>query len=510
MRFGSQLTRFMVLAVPVTALAMGAALTLDVSVASAQQPTLVPGAPPLHPPDVAAARHLSGATSGAQIPAPKALTLVHAPADIALMEDHLREHNVPVADIKHSFVAEAGHRIDCVDAQKQPALRIASMRGHVLGTPPTAVAAAQAEPGHPGAAPPPGSSPLRPPTGVPQASGNLLQGGRDAAGALRECPVATVPVTRHTLDTLKTFATLGDFYSKYPGGAGAGRHFAVREAAAKGQPPPPPPPGEAIHDHAGASRGITNYGAHSTIRVFKPYVMHGYNEFSLSQIWVSAGAYEDKSLQTLEVGVQSTPDQHNGDTRPRLFVYSTSDAYQFWAAKTYAQAHASGCYNLLCGRFVQVANNWDWDAPVSAGEVDVAFIKYADKWWLQIGGTWIGYYPTSLYSASGIRDHATSIDFGGEIVDNRDGAHGGHPAWHTATAMGTGAWPSTPGAAYQKRLSYFAALNGQSHYHAWGLSGYAERPTCYASGGPLYNYADANSGAFFFFGGPGYNVACTK
>jgi hypothetical protein len=507
MRFGFQLSRSVVLAMPLTVFAVGAVLAVDVSTASAQ-PVQVPGAPPLHPPDVAAVRHATGLTAAAQIPAPKAPVLVHSPAEIALMEQHLREYNAATADVKHAFVAEAGHRIDCVDVQKQPALRAPQLRGHVLGVPPSAFAAASAEPGHAGS-PPAAGVPL-PPPGVPQATGNLLKGGRDAAGALRECPVGTVPVTHHTLDTLKAFATLGDFYAKYPGGVDAGRRFAVRDAAAKGAPPPLPPPGEVTHDHAGASNGnLVNYGAHSTLRVVHPYVMHGYNEFSLSQIWVTAGAYEDKSLQTLEIGVQASPDHHGGDARPRMFVYSTSDAYQFHNG-SYAQAHASGCYNLQCGRFVQIANNWDWDAPVNAGEVDVAFIKYADKWWLQVGSTWVGYYPAALYNAKGIRDRATSIDFGGEIVDNRDASVGGHPTWHTMTAMGSGAWPTVVGAAYQKRLSYFGQANGQAHYHAWGLTGYAERPTCYASGGPQYNYADANSGAFFFFGGPGYSWTCAK
>ena len=73
------------------------------------------------------------------------------------------------------------------------------------------------------------------------------------------------------------------------------------------------------------------------------------------------------------------------------------------------------------------------------------FIKYGAAWWLRVQQQWVGYYPTALYTAAGLRDSAKTIDFGGEIVDNLDPRYGGHPLWHTTTAMGRAPGPRRGG-----------------------------------------------------------------
>ena len=39
------------------------------------------------------------------------------------------------------------------------------------------------------------------------------------------------------------------------------------------------------------------------------------------------------------------------------------------------------------------------------------------NWWLRCNGRWLGYYPASLFSASGLRDQAEKVAWYGEIVD---------------------------------------------------------------------------------------------
>jgi hypothetical protein len=273
----------------------------------------------------------------------------------------------------------------------------------------------------------------------------------------------------------------------------------------------PAPIAGPAHDHAGASHnGLTNYGASANLNVWKPYVGPG-NEFSLSQIWVLAGDWADNSLQSLEVGVITDPSHHT-DGQPRLFVYSTSDAYQHHEDPNPTLAHASGCYNLHCARFVQTDPGISFDAPITsvstpAGtqlELEVAFVKHQQAWWLWVQGHWVGYYPTSLYSQKGLLDHSTLIDFGGEIVDDP----AGHAGQHTQTAMGSGAWPASAfgSAAFQRRIAYFAQPSGQGHYWATSLSGHAEKPNCYNVG--TVNYTSSDWGTYFFFGGPGRSTQC--
>ncbi|CAN6884578.1 unnamed protein product [Brassica oleracea] len=83
------------------------------------------------------------------------------------------------------------------------------------------------------------------------------------------------------------------------------------------------------------------YGAKATLNVWNPVVESG-DDFSLAQIWVTSGSYENQDLNTLETGWQVYPNKY-GDHQPRLFTYWTSDAYL-----------SSGCYNHYGRGFVHV------------------------------------------------------------------------------------------------------------------------------------------------------------
>lgn len=94
------------------------------------------------------------------------------------------------------------------------------------------------------------------------------------------------------------------------------------------------------------------YGAKATINVWDPSIQVE-NEFSLSQIWILSGSFDGTDLNSIEAGWQVSPELY-GDSRPRLFTYWTSDAYQ-----------ATGCYNLLCSGFIQTNNRIAIGAAIS-------------------------------------------------------------------------------------------------------------------------------------------------
>ncbi|KAG9155516.1 hypothetical protein Leryth_009924 [Lithospermum erythrorhizon] len=101
---------------------------------------------------------------------------------------------------------------------------------------------------------------------------------------------------------------------------------------------------------------------------------------------------------------------------------------------------ATGCYNLLCSGFVQTNHKIAIGAAITptssyrGGQFDISLLIWKDpkhgNWWLQFGsGILVGYWPSFLFTH--LRGHATMVQFGGEVVNNRRGSH-------TSTQMGSG------------------------------------------------------------------------
>ncbi|CAO2829328.1 unnamed protein product [Amaranthus hypochondriacus] len=248
------------------------------------------------------------------------------------------------------------------------------------------------------------------------------------------------------------------------------------------------------HEHAvGYVSGEQYYGAKASINVWSPRVSNPY-EFSLSQMWVISGSFGD-DLNTIEAGWQVSPELY-GDNYPRFFTYWTSDAYQ-----------ATGCYNLLCSGFVQTNSRIAIGAAISptssykGGQFDISLLIWKDpkhgNWWLEFGsGILVGYWPSFLFTH--LRDHASMVQFGGEIVNSR--AQG----FHTSTQMGSGHFS---GEGFGK-ASYFRNLQivdwGNSLIPLSNLKVLADHPNCYDIRGGINNVW----GNYFYYGGPGRNVRC--
>ncbi|XP_004514363.1 protein neprosin-like [Cicer arietinum] len=243
----------------------------------------------------------------------------------------------------------------------------------------------------------------------------------------------------------------------------------------------------------GVTRGGEYYGAQGDFNVWTPHV-EGKNEFSVSQMWVFAGTY-GKDLNSIEVGWAVFPSLF-GDDRTRLFIYWTADAYQ-----------NTGCYNLKCPGFIQTNHKvllGGTISPISTyngPQYDVTLSIWKDprtnNWWLQAGsGILIGYWPVSLFTH--LKDHATTVNFGGEIVNTRS------TNAHTSTGMGSGhfAGQGFRKAAFIKNMEIVDYSNNLNPVQ--NQEYIVQLPKCYDSNPGITKWW----GRYFFFGGPGRNINC--
>jgi hypothetical protein len=363
-------------------------------------------------------------------------------------------------NITHSFVLGQMH-YDCVPVQQQPALRKYNLQS-VAPAPPQSLAPRLAA----------AQNNVK--------SANLApEVGQDGFGNSTQCEAGTVPLLRNTLDAMSRFPSLQDYYRKPASGA-------VREAQEKAHGSGEfATPGGAAHKYSYTYQWVNNLGGNSNLNIWDPYVNTGAGEvFSLSQEWYVGGS--GANTQTEEVGWVVYPAMF-GDERTHFFIFSTPNNY------------ASGCWNNTCGDFVQVADSGLLGAyfnTVSAHggtqyEFNAEYYLYQGNWWLNYQGTWIGYYPGSMYHGGQNTRNAQLIEFGTESV--------GTSVWPNE---GSGYWPSSgwTWAAYQRNLWYISTSTSYASY--WDtLNPSIPSPACYNIAGP-YNSTGAWT-RYFFEGGPG-------
>ena len=367
--------------------------------------------------------------------------------------DAMKEHVLSLYDaveVQHSFLDGNEQIFDCVPIEQQPSLK---GRQEALADAPD----------------PPFPEGRETDDRSRVVESQLGSDRTDRLGNVMACPPGTIPMRRVTLDELTRHEQLRDFFRKAPGGA-------------QGHPSLGPQEDARVHKYAHGKQTVDNVGGHSNVNVWQPNV--GSQIFSLSQHWYAGG----NPLQTVEIGWQVYPRKYD-ITLPVLFIYWTADGYE-----------DTGCYNLDCEAFVQVNPSWPLGGsltPVSTpgGEQWILELgAYLDQgnWWLYVGG-WtaeaaLGYYPGSLYGQGQLATKATSVDYGGEVVDDS--------AW---PPMGSGAFANAgwQHAAFQNQVFYLppGAATG-----AWAsLNRRQPSPDCFTidlgSGGSW--------GDYFFYGGPG-------
>ncbi|MBS1517057.1 MAG: neprosin family prolyl endopeptidase [Bacteroidetes bacterium] len=296
-------------------------------------------------------------------------------------------------------------------------------------------------------------------------------------------PEGTVPVLRKDVRKINYSKSLKSYLSKYE-----------RETRSvfKGNEHVIEVPGDGAHDYANTYQYVTCYGGEFACSAFDPYTQYS-NEFSLLQIALVRGS--GNSRQTLEAGWQAYKDLY-GDWQPHLFVYYTTNNYT-------SSGDNKGGYNRDVDGWVQYSSSIYPGAtftPYSVRGGSQRFMQfkyqlYQGNWWLKVNNQWIGYYPASLYSTSGLRSKADKIAFYGEIVDSAN--HAGL----TRTDMGSGYWPEYrwKWAAYMRNLKYQSSTGGSmSNYN--GTSN-ASDPGQY----DLETHMNSGStwGSYMWLGGPG-------
>ncbi|KAI3795960.1 hypothetical protein L1987_38621 [Smallanthus sonchifolius] len=360
-----------------------------------------------------------------------------------LVEAHLNKINKPFVK---SIQSPDGDTIDCVITHHQPAFDHPKLKG---------------------------KKPLDPPESYEQAE-NRSENHQLWSLSGESCPEGTIPIRRTTKQDILRANSIRKFGRKI--------RPIRRDTSSYG------------HEHAvGYVSGNKYYGAKASINVWAPKVASRY-EFSLSQMWLISGSFGN-DLNTIEAGWQVSPELY-GDSHPRFFTYWTTDAYQ-----------TTGCYNLLCSGFIQTNNRITIGAAISptslynGGQFDISLLIWKDpkhgNWWLEFGkGTLVGYWPASLFTH--LRDHASMVQFGGEIVNSR--ASGSH----TLTQMGSGHFS---GLGFGK-ASYFRNMQVVD----WGnnlipLSNFkilADHPNCY----DIRGGTNRVWGNYIYYGGPGKNPRC--
>ncbi|CAI8615621.1 unnamed protein product [Vicia faba] len=299
------------------------------------------------------------------------------------------------------------------------------------------------------------------------------------------CPKGTVPVRRSTVHDVLRAKSLYDYGKKQRRSPLLNRH----------SEPPDVVSGNG-HEHAivFTKAGEEVYGAKATINVWDPMI-EVVNEFSISQIWILSGSFDGSDLNSIEAGWQVSPELY-GDSRPRLFTYWTSDAYQ-----------ATGCYNLLCSGFVQTTSKIAIGASISplssynAKQYDITILIWKDptigNWWMRFSdNTLVGYWPAELFTH--LADRATMVEWGGEVVNSRANGQ------HTSTQMGSGHFADDGFG----KASYFRNLEvvdtDNSLTSASNILTLAENKNCYN----IKSFYNNKWGTHFYYGGPGNNPQC--
>jgi Neprosin len=286
------------------------------------------------------------------------------------------------------------------------------------------------------------------------------------------CPRGAIPMRRVTLEEIVRFPTLSNFLhaGKIDDGS-LDRH-------------PEQKPGVGAHYYARGLQFVDNIGGDAWLNVWSPTVEP--DQMSLSQLWVVGSEGTDK--QTVEAGWQVYPDKWSS-SQAALFIYYTADNY-----------NKTGCYNLECDGFVQVANNvylgrgFDHYSATNGGQwgFNLQWKRNTDgNWWLFYRGPGnyiaVGYYKSSLFANGSLSTKAEKIAFGGEDsavpsalqIGSGEKASGG---WQKAAFQNKIFYIDT------KTVSQWSKLSSQEVVH-----------DCYTT--DIHNIF-GDWGTYLYFGGP--------
>ncbi|KAL3676356.1 hypothetical protein R1sor_026304 [Riccia sorocarpa] len=310
------------------------------------------------------------------------------------------------------------------------------------------------------------------------------------------CPEGMIPILRNQRPIRRT---RGSFRQGVKSRHGDFQHtFSVNTSEADPANLQAAPAHEYAQDGLWPDGGTLYRGAKGYFNVWQPYVELS-SEFSLSQLWITAGSYGTNDLNTIEVGWQVYQDRL-GDDLPHLFVYWTTDGYV-----------STGCYDLQCPGFVQVSSSLvvggslDNIAQTDGTQFEIRVIVYwdqgTDAWWLVVNDESIGYWPNSMFtSLQGGADH---VEWGGEIINSETGNR------HTRTDMGSGRFPKEGfgKAAFIRSLQSVTSTPPQVFVDL-PLPSPVDATNAHCYNAKIFQDTSSDWGTHLYFGGPGYNSGC--
>ncbi|KAF2301632.1 hypothetical protein GH714_028426 [Hevea brasiliensis] len=234
------------------------------------------------------------------------------------------------------------------------------------------------------------------------------------------------------------------------------------------------------------------YGAKASINVWAPTVSNHMNS-----------ACHKCGSFLVHLGMILTPLKLVGRLAQNCMGTTTPDSLHIGRLMHIKQQDATICYAQLCSTNNRIAIGAAI-SPTSSyngGQFDISLLVWKDpkhgNWWLEFGnGVLVGYWPSFLFTH--LTDHASMIQFGGEIVNSRPSG------FHTSTQMGSGHFA---GEGFGK-ASYFRNLQvvdwDNNLIPLTNLKVLADHPNCYDIQGGINRVW----GNYFYYGGPGRNVRC--
>lgn len=360
--------------------------------------------------------------------------------------------------------------VDCIDIEKQLALRDSGL---------TAAEIPRAPAGFP--LPPELPTEDTAPSTVPATQ--LGENGET-------CPQETVPRLRFEIEQLSRFPTLEAWLT---------RKAPPQDATAAG------------HEYNMRRDIVNNIGAGAIFNGWQPGVQST-GEMSVVQFWIVGCDIENNvcpagTRQTIEAGLTAYNDvvESLPDDSLRLLIYSTPNDY------------ATSCWNDECGQFVQtdfthtLGGTFSPLSVFGSTQYELQMFAYREPtspshWWVQMGGTWIGYYKNNdaWFDSPGLEDDGEYWGVGGEIADVLGGGH-------TTTDMGSGKCPSSySGTAKFGQVAFIRNIGFINTSNAFGTVSFdlEVNNSPYKIGAMNDPYGSGSSwGQHFFYGGPG-DTAC--
>ena len=219
------------------------------------------------------------------------------------------------------------------------------------------------------------------------------------------------------------------------------------------------------------------------------------SEASIMQLWVVGGT--GGSLETIEAGWLKNPDGYTwGKDYPHLFLFASKGNYSSYQWD-------NGSWFVQTDNSVNLGGKLTLSSTPGGNQYSTKYYIYKDgasstgDWWFSYDGVWVGYFPYTEFTSSGLRYGAETFDMGGEIVNDEPSGR------HTKTDMGSGYQP-TSGFGYAAYMRIIRWVDTNNYWVIPGSLAYSrDDPDCY-NVAPHYN-GGASWETYIYLGGEGYN-----